>query len=181
MKAYIQKNRWLYIVAAIIVILDQASKYFVRTYIPLGESWTPWPWLAPFARIIHWSNTGVAFGMFQGKSLLFAVLAAIVAGAIIYYYPQVSSADKVLRFGLSMQLGGALGNLIDRIFNGGQVTDFISVGNFAVFNVADSFITVGVAVLLIGVWLEDKREKEEKKLAESVEITPDNSDRSPLE
>ncbi len=181
MKAYIQKNRWLYIVAVIIVILDQGSKALVRAYIPLGESWTPWPWLAPYARIIHWSNTGVAFGMFQGKSLVFAVLAAIVAGAIIYYYPQVPSVDKVLRFALSMQLGGALGNLIDRIFNGGQVTDFISVGNFAVFNVADSFITVGVVILLIGVWLEDKREKEQKKLTKSLEITTDNSNRPTLE
>jgi signal peptidase II len=74
-----------------------------------------------------------------------------------------------------------LGNLIDRIFNGGQVTDFISVGNFAVFNVADSFITVGVVILLIGVWLEDKREKEQKKLTKSLEITSDNSNRPTLE
>ncbi len=178
MKAYLQKTGWLYIIAAIIVVLDQLSKVAVRTLIPLGETWTPWPWLAPFARIIHWSNTGVAFGMFQGKSLFFAVLAAVVVAAIIYYYPQIPNMDKVLRFALSMELGGALGNLIDRIFNAGQVTDFISVGNFAVFNVADACITVGVVVLLIGVWLEDKREKAAKKLAETSETSLIDSNRS---
>ena len=178
MKAYIQKTRWLYIVAAIIVVLDQVSKAAVRTYLSVGEFWSPWPWLAPYARVIHWSNTGVAFGMFQGKSLLFAAVSAIVAGAIIYYYPQVSSEDKVIRFSLSMLLGGALGNLVDRLFNGGQVTDFISVGNFAVFNVADSFITVGVAVLLIGVWLQDKREKKQKQPVETIESATDLSNRS---
>lgn len=178
MKAYIQKTRWLYIIAAVIVLLDQASKAAVRTFLAVGEIWTPWPWLAPYARIIHWSNTGVAFGMFQGRSLFFAVLAAVVAAAIIYYYPLVPVEDKVLRFALGMQLCGALGNLADRLFNGGQVTDFISVGNFAVFNVADACITVGVGVLLIGIWLQDKREKELKKQTAEVEQPQDLSDRT---
>ncbi|PKN90290.1 MAG: hypothetical protein CVU45_03340, partial [Chloroflexi bacterium HGW-Chloroflexi-7] len=66
------------------------------------------------------------------------------------------------RFALSLQLAGAVGNLIDRIFFG-RVTDFISVGNFAIFNVADSSITVGVIILLIAVWWQDRNEK--KKLA----------------
>ncbi len=66
--------------------------------------------------------------------------------------------DWILRVALSMQLAGAVGNLIDRIVYG-FVTDFISVGTFAVFNVADSSITVGVAVLLLGVWLQEQRQK----------------------
>jgi len=181
LKSFIKNSRWLFIIAAVIVILDQVSKALVRNYIPLGSSWSPWPWLAPYARLFHFTNTGVAFGMFQGKSLVFAILAALVAGAIIYYFQQVPKEDKVLRFALSMMLGGAVGNLIDRLFNGGEVTDFISVGNFAVFNVADSFITVGVLVLLIGIYLEDKREKEQKKLANAAEQTIENSDRTPLE
>ncbi|MHC1741343.1 MAG: signal peptidase II [Anaerolineaceae bacterium] len=181
MKAYLLKTRWFYLVAAIIVILDQVTKELVRVLIPLGQTWSPWPWLAPYARIIHWTNTGVAFGMFQGKSLLFAVLAAVVIAAIIYYYPQVPVEDKVLRFALSMQLGGALGNFIDRVFQQGQVTDFVSVGNFAVFNVADACITVGVGVLLIGIWLEDKREKEQRKLLEKNEPSSIDANRSTLE
>jgi signal peptidase II len=62
---------------------------------------------------------------------------------------------------MSLMLGGAVGNLIDRILFKNRVTDFISVGNFAIFNIADSSITVGVAVLLLGIWLQDRREKKE--------------------
>ena len=60
---------------------------------------------------------------------------------------------------MGMQMGGALGNVIDRLFRGGQVTDFISVGNFPVFNVADSSISVGVAILLVGVWIKEQVER----------------------
>lgn len=180
MKAFLKNSRWLFLIAAIIVLLDQVSKYFVRTLIPLGTSWSPWSWLAPYARLIHWTNTGVAFGMFQGKSWLFAILASVVVIAIIYYFQQVPAEDKVLRFALAMELGGAIGNLIDRLFNGGEVTDFVSVGNFAVFNVADACITVGVFVLLLGVYIQDKREKAAKQLSESNDSI-DHTDQAPLE
>lgn len=63
-----------------------------------------------------------------------------------------------MRIAIAMQLGGALGNLIDRIVFG-PVTDFISVGNFAVFNIADSSITVGVGLLILALWLDEKNEK----------------------
>jgi signal peptidase II len=167
----------MFVIAAVIVILDQITKEVVRTNIPVGESWMPWTWLAPYARIIHWTNTGVAFGMFQGNNIFFAILASVVALAIIYYYPSIPEEDRVLRFAMSMQLGGALGNLIDRIFIG-KVTDFVSVGNFAVFNVADSCITLGVGVLLLGVYLEERRERRLKQLialaeANDEEMTPD--------
>lgn len=162
MKEYFRKNNLLYIVSIIIVVLDQLTKELVRTRLPLGASWYPIEGFN-FVRIIHWSNTGVAFGMFQGNNVFFAFLAALVAGAIIYYYPFIPEQDKVLRFALAMQLGGAVGNLIDRITIG-QVTDFASIGNFAVFNVADSCITLGVGVLLLGVYLEERREKEKKRL-----------------
>jgi len=165
LKSFFQKTRWLFLIAAIILILDQVSKILVRTNLAIGETWVPWPWLAPYARIIHWTNTGVAFGMFQGNNILFAVVAFIVACVIVYYYPQVPAEDKILRFALAMQLGGALGNFVDRVFVG-EVTDFVSVGNFAVFNVADSCITVGVVVLAMGVWLQDRREKKEKAAQE---------------
>lgn len=169
MKEFFRNTRWLFIIAAVIVLFDQITKVLVRTNLAIGETWVPWPWLAPYARIIHWTNTGVAFGMFQGKSVLFAVLAFVVACAIVYYYPMVPTEDKVLRFALAMQLGGALGNLIDRVVVG-EVTDFVSLGNFAIFNVADSCITVGVGILLIGVWMQDKRERQKK--SESIVIDP---------
>jgi signal peptidase II len=177
LKSFFQKTRWMFVIAAVIVILDQVTKILVRTNLALGETWVPWPWLAPYARIIHLTNTGVAFGMFQGNSVLFAILAFIVACAIVFYYPQVPAEDKVLRFSLAMQLGGALGNFIDRVFVG-EVTDFASVGNFAVFNVADACITVGVGVLLIGVWLQEKRERQIKKENAVIDPGSDPVDRT---
>ncbi len=92
--------------------------------------------------------------MFQGFGYIFAVLAIVVAGAIIYYYPQIPENEWVMRVALGMQLGGALGNLLDRVFFNFQVTDFISMGNFAVYNIADASISVGVVILLICVWVE---------------------------
>ena len=160
MKKFFHTTRWLFLIAAIIVILDQITKFLVRKYIPVGDIWSPWPWLEPYARLIHIKNTGAAFGMFKNGNPVFMVLAVIVTGVIIYYYPKIGEDQKVIRFALSLQLAGAVGNLIDRIIFG-QVTDFISVANFAIFNVADSSITVGVIILLIAVWIQDRNEKKQ--------------------
>ncbi len=158
MKKVVTNYLLLLIVAGIIVALDQYTKMLVRDTIPLGDFWSPWPWLTPIARIVHINNTGVAFGMFQGQNLLFSILALIVSVAIIVYFPRVPANEWVVRLALMMMLGGAVGNLIDRMTQG-NVTDFISVGNFAIFNIADASITVGVGVLLLGVWLQERRRK----------------------
>ncbi len=157
----------LFIVAGLIVFLDQVSKSYIReNFVENMDMWAPWPWLLPYARIIHITNTGVAFGMFQGMNVIFAILASIVSLAIIYYYPRVPADQWLLRIALGLQLAGAVGNLIDRIIQG-YVTDFISVGTFAVFNIADASITVGVAVLIFGVWLQEQREKKQAALTQS--------------
>jgi signal peptidase II len=152
----------LFGLAGLIIGLDQWTKWLVRTNIPFRGSWLPdWlSWLSPYARIVNWSNSGAAFGMFQDANLVFTVLAFIVIGAIVYYYPRVGADDWTLRLAMGLQLGGAAGNLIDRLTMK-TVTDFISVGTFPVFNVADSSITVGVAVLLLGVWIKERALRKE--------------------
>jgi len=158
------KSYWLlFLVAVLIVVVDQITKALVRNNIPDGGVWSPWPWLMPYAKIVHITNTGVAFGMFQGLGPVFAILAVIISVAIIYYFPRVPMEDWTLRVALCMELGGAIGNLIDRLTQG-YVTDFVSIGNFFVFNVADSCITVGVGVLILGVWLQDRRKKKDEAL-----------------
>jgi signal peptidase II len=153
----------LFGVAALIIGLDQWTKALVRTKILLGgDPWLPFPGL-PFFKIVNWNNSGAAFGMFQAYGIVFTVLAIGIALAIIYYFPRVDKGDWILRIAMCLQLGGALGNLIDRIFLG-RVTDFISIGSFAVFNVADSSITVGVIVLIFGLWLKDRQQKKESVL-----------------
>ena len=94
--------------------------------------------------------------MFQELGAVFAVLAVIVSGAIIYYYPKVSPDDWAIRIALGLQLGGALGNLIDRLTMNFVVTDFISIGNFAVFNIADASITIGVILLIFTMWFRER-------------------------
>jgi signal peptidase II len=157
----------LFVVSGIVVLLDQWTKWLVRTNLVVGEAWLPGSlsWLMPYARIVNWGNTGAAFGMFQGRGIIFTILAIVVAIVIVYYYPRVPAEDWWLRLALSLQFAGALGNLVDRITIG-PVTDFISVGNFPVFNVADASITVGVIIMIVGVWWKDRDEKK-KAAAES--------------
>lgn len=174
MKQLFKNYSSLLVVAFTIVAIDQISKALVRAYIPYNNYWVPWDWLYPYAKLVYISNTGVAFGMLPGMGIVFAVLAVLVSLAILYYYPRVPSEDWTLRLALGLQLGGALGNLIDRVLFGGNVTDFISVGNFAVFNVADASITVGVGVLLLGVWLQEKHKKPEPALPPEDVATPAN-------
>jgi len=145
--------------AGLIIALDQWTKALVRT-LPLGDTWLPagMEWLMPYARIVHWFNTGAAFGSFEEFGWVFTILAFVVVGLIIYYYPQVEDQDWWLKLAMGLQMGGALGNAIDRLTNDGKVTDFISVGTFAVFNVADASISVGVVVLLLGVWFKERNE-----------------------
>ncbi len=162
MKKFVNNYLLLLVVAGIIVALDQYTKTLVRETIPVGDFWSPWPWLTPIARSVHINNTGVAFGMFQGQNLLFSILALIVSVAIIFYFPRVPSNEWVSRLALMMMLGGAVGNLVDRVTQG-FVTDFISVGNFAIFNIADSSISVGVGVLLLGVWIQERHRKSAEK------------------
>lgn len=164
MKNLVRKYWQIIVIAGVIVLLDQWTKNLVRANIPLGGNWLPdsLEWLSPYARIVHWYNTGAAFGLFKEGSMVFTVLAFIVIGLILYYYPQVENEDWSLRLAMSMQLGGAAGNLIDRLTIG-HVTDFISVGTFPVFNVADASITVGAVVLFIGIWMMERAEKKNKK------------------
>ncbi len=159
---------FLFPVSLTVIGLDQWTKSIVRANLALGEIWSPWDWLTPYARFVHWYNTGVAFGLFQNNNILFAILVSIIALIIILYFPVLTEGDWFLRVALSLQLGGAVGNLIDRLTIG-HVTDFISVGNFAVFNIADACVTIGVGVMILGMWIQERRLKKEKQLSAVAE------------
>ena len=171
------KRYWLFvIIAGSIITLDQITKTIVRNNIPFGGSWMPWEWLEPVFRFVHWENTGAAFGLFQGGGIVFAILAVIISVFIIYYYPQIPENEKLMRVALSMQFAGAIGNLVDRVFRG-PVTDFISVGDFPVFNIADSSITVGVGLLLLTFWLSERKERtlEENSITAAGDVSDNNA------
>ncbi len=170
MRRLIEKYGFLFVIAGLIVAIDQWTKELVRDNLVIGATWLPrgLEWLSPYARIVNWFNTGAAFGMFQSGSMVFTVLAFIVIGAIIYYFPQVDRHDWTLRLAMSMQLAGAIGNLVDRLIHDGKVTDFISVGTFPVFNVADASISTGTVILLLGVFFQERAaQKAKAKLDQS--------------
>lgn len=165
----------MFLISGTIIGLDQWTKVLVRQNIPLGGDWLPnWlAWLMPYARVRYWYNSGAAFGLFQNGNTIFKILAVIVAGAILYYLPRTSRKDWWLRLALAMQFSGALGNFIDRV-QFGHVTDFISVGTFAIFNIADASISVGVAILVLGVWINERIEK--RRLASASKLASPNGD-----
>jgi signal peptidase II len=168
----------LILVAIIIVTSDQLAKVWVRAHVALGGDWLPsqLAWLMPYARIRFWYNSGAAFGIFANGNLVFMILAIIVAGVILYYYPRVARKDWWLRLALMLQFSWAVGNLTDRI-QFGHVTDFISVGNFAIFNIADASISVGVVVLILGVWITDMADKRRVAAQKAAAPVPDESER----
>jgi len=175
LKKYWSAYLFLFLIGGIIIGIDQWTKVLVRATVALGSDWLPASlnWLMPYARIRYWYNSGAAFGIFQNGNLVFTVLAILVTVLILYYYPLTVHEGWYLRLAMAMQLAGADGNLIDRL-RFGHVTDFISVGNFAIFNISDASITVGVAVLILGVWWKERADK--RRLGAAV--APDHEARS---
>jgi len=132
-----------FVIAGLVVALDQVSKHLVRANLALGESV---PEEGPL-RITYVTNTGAAFGILQGQTLFLMVTTFFGLAAILLYYLYPPMEHGVLRLALGLQLGGAMGNLADRV-RLGKVTDFIDVGPWPSFNVADSSIVVGVAIII---------------------------------
>ena len=148
------------LIAAAVFAADQLSKYWIRTHLELRETITPIPALGDFFRIIHWKNTGVAFGLFQGNGWILTCIGIVIVIGIIIFSTQVVDGPSFWRVAMAMELGGALGNLADRLNPElGYVVDFIWIGNFPVFNLADSAIVIGAIIMVIGMWQQEKDDK----------------------
>lgn len=137
------RDGWFLALAAAIVGLDQLTKWIIRGWLERGEAYSlVWP-----LKIVHVTNSGAAFGMFQGAGPLLVITSAVGMVAILVYLFNPGFAHPLMRLGLAFMLGGAVGNLIDRVSEG-RVVDFVKVPNFPAFNVADSAITIGVFFLI---------------------------------
>jgi len=146
----------LFLASAWVALLDQVTKSVVARRIPMHGTVTC---LGGLLRITHVRNAGAAFGVLQGRQTLFIAAAAAAAVIVILCYPRVSASNWPARLGLSLSLGGAVGNLVDRLRFGG-VVDFLEVGPWPVFNLADSAIVVGVALILLGMLRSPGRKEE---------------------
>ena len=146
------RHEWLLIAA--IVLLDQLTKHLVVRHLDLHESVVLIPGLLDFT---HVRNTGAAFGLlnaveFPGKPVVIALVALVALVVMATYAAQLPAAHRLARTGLALVLGGAAGNLIDRIRHG-YVVDFVDAywrgWHFWAFNVADASITIGVILIVL--------------------------------
>ncbi len=148
--------RWLGL-SALIIVLDQLSKLWLEARLPQYAS-EP---LIPHFNLVHLYNTGAAFSMFQeAPKLVFIGLAVVVSLAILFWLNKHRQGETFTAVGLCLILGGAIGNVVDRV-RLGHVTDFVDfyVGSwhFAAFNVADAAISVGAGLLILDMLLEWRR------------------------
>ncbi|MDD2446579.1 MAG: signal peptidase II [Tissierellia bacterium] len=151
----------LYIfITAIIVLLDQISKLFAIKYLK-GQA--PYVLIEKHFELRYVENYGAAFGILQQKRILFLIITTVVLLLIILFlYKNNKYLSTITKFALSLFLGGAIGNFIDRI-RLGYVVDFLRVNiipkyDFPVFNIADSFIVIGT-ILIVLIVIFDKYEK----------------------
>jgi len=144
-------------VALAVFVADRITKTWVVENIPVG---TARPIAGDYIRIVHAQNTGAAFGLLPERTTLLSILSVVAVLAIVYYYRQIASSSWIVSATLGMQLGGASGNLRDRVAQG-YVVDFVDVGvgdiRFWAFNVADSSIVVGIVLVTAALWFEERR------------------------
>ncbi len=153
----LRRDAPFFVVVIAIVALDQFTKYLIRSHLAYGEAY---PVGSP-VQLIHVTNSGAAFGILQGQTLFLTVTTLLGLAAILLYYLYPPMEHGILRLALGLQLGGAIGNLTDRI-RLGEVTDFIRFPHWPAFNVADSSISVGVAVIVAFLLLSDITSREKK-------------------
>ena len=146
----------LYLVAFLVIVIgDQVTKIIVDHTLSLGASYAI---VDNFFYFTYAHNTGAAWGMLAGKISLFLIVSIIAAVGIIYYFIKSESYQKLTRFGLVLVFGGLIGNLIDRLAFGyvRDFIDFIIFGyNFPIFNVADMAITIGMALVILEISIEE--------------------------
>jgi len=147
-----------YLICVGVIIFDRVTKYLVTSSMNLGETI---PLIQDVFHFTHVRNTGAAFGILAGQRLFFILITLAVVVMLLLYASQVKD-NRLLQIAFGLQLGGAVGNLIDRLMHG-TVIDFFDfrVINFPVFNIADSAIVIGVSLFAIDVLLEWKKERYE--------------------
>ena len=147
------KARYLYLIALAVILLDQASKLAVINRLPFGSSV---PVLDGVVYLTSVRNPGGAFGLFQSWAGMLTVITVVACVAIITLVRRRVTLPAFARIALALQLGGAVGNLIDRIrFH--YVVDFIDLRVWPVFNVADSAITIGIVLLAYYIIFSERR------------------------
>lgn len=142
------------IISVIVVIADQLLKWWTVNNIALGTT----VFENPVLSLTYLQNTGAAWNILEGKRWFFYIISIIAIAVILYFMHQLSKSSKIAMIALALALGGTIGNFIDRV-RLGYVVDMLQIEffRFPVFNIADMGLTFGVLLLLIYVFMEDRK------------------------
>lgn len=154
----------VFTIVILTVALDQITKILVTNLMQIGDSF---PIIDNFLYLTYHRNAGAAWGILQGRMLFFYIVTLIVIGVIITWLKRIDiQQEKRLTIAFSLILGGAIGNFIDRIIYQ-EVIDFIDTFifgyNFPIFNIADSALCIGVAIMAVDAFLDTKQKKLKKE------------------
>lgn len=150
-----------YLVALILILVDQWTKWLVVKHMELGERISV---ADPYLGFLSHRNRGAAWGILEGQMWIFYIVTTVVIIGILYYFHKHAQNQPLFQLGLMVLLGGAIGNFIDRLFRG-EVVDFVDVlipvinYEFPIFNVADAALTVGVILIFIFILLDERKQK----------------------
>jgi signal peptidase II len=170
MKSLLWRYVGLLAIAGVVITTDQWTKSMLRGFLAVGQTWPAEGWLLLIFKLVRAQNTGAAFSLGRGLGLVFTLLAVAVALGILIYLPRLPKGQPLLFTGVSLLLGGTLGNLIDRL-TFGQVTDFLAIRYFAIVNVADISITFGAGMLMLGYYLAEREQAQNP-----IQSTPKTGD-----
>ena len=143
------KTLW---VVPLVFLVDQITKYAIRICLELGS---PWPADALYLRLTYIHNPGAVFGLDLGNMHVHTGVSLVALGALVWLFRSLPANARLSQIALAMVLGGALGNIVDRFVHDAGVVDFFDVGvseqwRWPIFNVADSFVTIGILLLALG-------------------------------
>lgn len=144
------------IISVVVIVLDLVSKYIIQSNVALHSVEI----IKGFFLLTYAENTGMAWSLLSGKQAFLSVVSAVAIGVMIYYLVK-EKPKGLIKYALALMIGGAFGNLFDRVVLGyvRDFLDFIIFGyDFPIFNVADSALTIGVCLLILATLLEDKKE-----------------------
>lgn len=161
----IQRVLWLFAIIIGVVLLDQLVKQWIVDWLGPGTATSRYELLGSFVALEYLENRGAAFGLFQQRTMVLAMISVVVIVVGTITMVRFAAKDFLLAASIALILGGAIGNAIDR-FTRGYVVDFIAIGRFWKFNLADSAVTVGVLLTFLLLWHAENTTTENEPIQE---------------
>lgn len=158
------KKEDIYKITILVLLLDQFIKYMVNKFMELNTSINIIP---NFFSIFYVKNKGAAFSILEDNTILIVIISVIFIVILDYYIKKEKNFTKLSVISLGMIMGGIFGNLMDRIIYH-SVIDYLSIGNFPIFNLADIGITVGVGLLIISELLKLRKDRDNDRSIQEV-------------